>query len=149
MLRIAGAVVVILLVVTITVEAWALTGFIDWSALIVGLFLGFLILLFSDRRIRARLWLRFARRGPLYAPHSFAVGRTGLQITSSKFNSEIRWSTLRDVKRTEDRLFFFLTKRLAYIVPRRAFDSDADFEAFTSAATDCWEHRPQPHDLVS
>jgi len=142
-LRIAGGVVVILLVATITAEAWALTGFIDWSALVVGLFLGLLIILVSNRRIRARLWLRLTRRSPLYAPHNFAVGEAALRITSPKFSSEIRWSTLRNMKRTEDRLFFFVTKRLAYIVPRRAFDSDADFEAFAAAAADRWEQRNQ------
>jgi hypothetical protein len=142
-LRIAGGVVVILLVVTITAEAWALTGFIDWSALVVGLFLGALIILFSDRRIRARLWLKLTRRSPLYAPQSFEVAPAGLRISSPKLSSEIRWSALRDMKQAEDRLFFFVTKRLAYIVPRRAFDSDSDFEAFAAAAADRWEQRHQ------
>lgn len=143
-LRIAGGAIVILLVVTITAEAWALTGFIDWSALVVGLLLGVLIILLSDRRMRARLWLRLTKRSPLYAPHSFTVGPTALRVSSPKLSSEIRWSTLRDMKRAEDRLFFFVTKRLAYIVPRRAFDTDADFEAFAAVAAERWEQRERP-----
>jgi len=133
--------VVILLVATITFEAWALTGFIDWSALAIGLCLGLLILILSSRRVRARLWLRIARRSPLHAPHVFAVTSHGLRVSSPKANAEIPWTTFRDVKCTDGRVFFFMSKRLAYIVPSRAFDSGADFNAFTAAALEYWQTR--------
>jgi hypothetical protein len=141
MLRLAGGAVVILLVVTITAEAWALTGFIDWSALVIGLVLGGLIMLLSSRRVRARLWIWLRRKSPLYAPQAFEIGSSGLRIHSTKFNSEIPWTTFRDVKIADGRLFVFMTERLAYIVPRRAFDSDAEFDAFAGAAHDAWEQR--------
>jgi hypothetical protein len=51
------------------------------------------------------------------------------------------WSAIREAKRSDDHVFFFMTKRLAYIVPRRAFDSDAQFEAFAGAAQERWEVR--------
>lgn len=141
MLRFVAGAVVVLLIVTITAEAWALTGFIDWSALAIGLFLGGLIMLVSSRPMRARLWLRIMRRSPLYAPQIFEVAPSGLRVSSPKLNSEIPWSTFRDVKRADCRLFIFMTQRLAYIVPRRAFDSDADFDDFAAAAHDAWERR--------
>jgi hypothetical protein len=63
-LRIAAGAIVILLMFTIVAEAWGLTGFIDWPALGATYFVALLIVPISNRRIRARLWLRMARRSP-------------------------------------------------------------------------------------
>ena len=140
-LRMTGAIVVILLVVTVIFEAWALTGFVDWTSLMIGLIIGSLILLFSSRRVRAKLWLKIARRSPLHAAQSFLLAPSALQIASAKATIEIPWTTFRNLKVAEERLFIFMTKRLAYIVPRRAFDSEADYIAFVEAAQQYWAQR--------
>jgi hypothetical protein len=139
--RLAAGAIVILLFVVIVAEAWALTGFIDWPAIIFMLVVAVAILLLSNRRVRARLWLRIARRSPLHAPTSYAVGPGAFRVSSSKAHAEIPWTTFRDVKVKDGRLFVFMTQRLAYIVPRRAFDTDAEFEAFSTAAVERWEQR--------
>jgi hypothetical protein len=67
--------------------------------------------------------------------------RIGLRVSSPKSRSEIRWTAFPDVRRTDDRLFVFMTKRTVFIIPRRAFDSDSDFEAFAAATHNSWEQR--------
>ena len=141
MFRIAAGALVILLLFTTLVEAWSLTGFVDWPALFAGFFVALLLLLFSNRRFRSWLWLRVARRNPLYAPQTFSLTGDGLRVSSPKGMSELPWTTFRDVKCVDDRLFMFLSDRLAYVVPRRAFDSDAGFQAFAAAAQEGWAKR--------
>ena len=97
------------------------------------------VFLFSNRRFRARMWLRIMKLSPLHAPHGYAITPAALRITSSKGVSDIRWSAFPDVKSSGERLFAFMSPRQAFIVPRRAFDSDEQFEAFSSAAEEHWE----------
>lgn len=140
-LRMAAAAIVVLLVATIVFEAWVLTGMIDWPSLFAGFFVALLIFVISNRRFRAWTWLRLRKRSAFYAPSSFELVAGAFRISSSKLSSEIPWTTIRNVKRVDGRLFVFVTKRLAYIVPRRAFDSDEEFNAFAAAAHDAWEQR--------
>lgn len=139
--RIAAGAIVILLMFVIVGEAWALTGIVDWPAIIACLFVAGMVFLLTNRRIRAHIWLRLARRSALHVPHSFAIGPVALLISSPKAKSEVPWTTFTDLKLVEGRLFIFMSKRLAYVIPRRAFDSDADFEAFAAAAAERWRER--------
>jgi len=140
-LRIAAGALIILLAFTMVAEAWSLTGLIDWTAIVTSVLVAALLLLFSNRQVRSRLWLRFARKSPLYSPHSYEITPGALRISSPKGASDVRWTVFPDVRRVGDRLFVFMTKRQAFIIPLRAFDSTGDFDAFAAAAHDCWEQR--------
>jgi len=131
--------IVILAVFAMVVQIYSMTGFIDWTAIAVCLFAAVLMVVFTDPRMRSRFWLRLVKRGPFYAPHSYAILPAGLRISSPKSVSDIRWSALPDVKRAGDRLFLFMTKRQAFIIPRRAFDSDEEFKRFITAAEERWK----------
>jgi hypothetical protein len=139
--RIAVVSIVILFVFVIVAEAWALTGIVDWPSIITALIFALMIILLTNRRVRAWLWLRVARRSPLHAAHSFEVTPGGLRVGSPKFTSEIPWTTFYDVKLADERLFVFMTKRLAYIIPRRAFDTEQEFASFAAAARHHWTER--------
>lgn len=140
-LRIAAGTVLILLMMVMVAEAWSLTGIIDWPAIGASLFVAIMLFLFSNRRIRAWFWLRLARRNPHFVPHSFTITPSALQVSSPKSRSELQWSAFPDLKRVGDRLFVFMTKRQAFVIPRRAFASDSEFESFAAAARQCWEQR--------
>lgn len=138
-LRIAAGAIVILLTFIIVAEVWSLTGIVDWSAITVCLIVAVILLFVSNRRVRARFWLRVMRLSPLHAAHSYAVTPATLRISSPKGQFDVRWTAFTEIKRTADRLFAFMNHRQAYVVPRRAFDSDEKFEAFAAAAQERWE----------
>jgi len=138
-LRVAAGAIVILFAFIIVTEVWSLTGIIDWSAIMVCLFVAAILLFASNRRVRARFWLRITRLSPLHAAHSYSITPATLRINSSKGQFDVRWTAFTEVKRTTDRLFAFMNHRQAYVVPRRAFDSDEQFEAFAAAAQERWE----------
>jgi hypothetical protein len=138
-LRIAVGAIAIIFAFTLVAEVWSLTGIIDWSAIITCLIVATIVLIVSSRRIRARFWLRVMRAGAFHGAQSYAITPAALRISSPKGVSDVRWTAVVDVKRAGDRLFAFMNHRQAYVVPRRAFDSDEQFEAFIVAAQDRWE----------
>jgi len=137
--RLAAGVLVILLLFTTVGEAWALTGWVDWPALFACVFVAGILFLLTNRRVRAGLWLRIMRLGALHAAHSYAITPAALRISSSKGVFDARWTAFTEIKRAGDRLFAFMNHRQAYVVPRRAFDSDEQFNAFANAAQERWE----------
>ncbi len=138
-LRIAAGAIAIIFAFTLVAEIWSLTGIVDWSAIITCLIVAAIVLIVSSRRIRAHFWLRIMRAGAFHGAQSYAITPAALRISSPKGVSDVRWTAFVDIKRTSDRLFAFMNQRQAYIVPRRAFDSDEEFEAFIVAARDHWE----------
>jgi YcxB-like protein len=138
-LRIAAGAIVILFTFTIVAEVWSLTGILDWGAITVCLIVAAILLFVSNRRVRARFWLRVMRLSPLHSAHSYAITPATLRISSPKGVFDVRWTAFTDIKRTADRLFAFMNHRQAYVVPRRAFDSDEEFNAFVAAAQEHWE----------
>jgi hypothetical protein len=141
MFRIAAGAIVAMVVLTIWLESTIIPDGVDWPAMALALFASFVLVLLSTPRVRGWLWLKVSRRGPLYSAYSYGLYPTALLIGSAKGKSEIPFTSFVDLKRAEGRMFFFMSKRQAYIVPSRAFDSDADFEAFAAAAEQRWETR--------
>lgn len=138
-LRLVAGAIVILLLFAILAEVWALTGLIDWASLIVMSTVAIAVLIFSIRRVRAHMWLKIAARSPLFGPHSYAISQTALRISSPRSSSEVRWAAFTDVKRVGDRLFLFMSRRQAFIIPCRAFRERAHFDEFAAAALKRWE----------
>lgn len=138
-LRIAAGAIVILLTFIIVAEVWSLTGIVDWSAITICLIVAAVLVFVSNRRVRARFWLRVMRLSPLHSAHSYEITPATLKISSPKGVFDVRWTAFTDLKPTADRLFAFMNHRQAYVVPRRAFDSDEQFAAFVAAAQEHWE----------
>jgi hypothetical protein len=139
--RIAAALLVAMVGLTLLIDAAIIPQYFDWGATGLALLASLLLVLLSSAWVRAHLWLFAAKRSPFHAPQSFGLYPTALVVSSPKGKSEVPFSSFSDLKRDDQRMYFFMTPRLAYVVPRRAFDSDADFEAFAAAAEQRWETR--------
>jgi len=82
---------------------------------------------------------RSLRRQGLLKPMVIWLSRDYVIVDSNRGDARIKWTGIRTVKRTRDRLFLFSSKNLAHIIPRRAFDTDAQFEGFAAIAQERWE----------
>ena len=82
---------------------------------------------------------RAARRNGLLREQVMTVADDCFRAESSRGKTEIRWSAVPKIRETEGRLFVYLTRRQAFIVPRRAFEADDDFSAFAQAAKHHWK----------
>jgi hypothetical protein len=104
-----------------------------------GLLLAIFLLLY---RHGARLsgWVigRMAGRNDLMRKQVMTVADDCFRAESSRGKTEVRWSAVPKIRETEGRLFVYLTRHQAFIVPRRAFETSEDFEAFAQAAKHHW-----------
>ena len=86
-------------------------------------------------------WRR-ARNG-LHGPIQFALTHEGLGFRSRQMEGIAFWQSIKSVKNRGGRLYLFVSARVAFIVPRRAFDSEAAFYAFVAEAEERWQTRDQ------
>ena len=86
-------------------------------------------------------WRR-ARKG-LHGPIQFALTHEGLRFRSRQMEGVAFWQSIKSVKNKGGRLYLFISARVAFIIPRRAFDSEAAFDAFVAEAQERWQTRDQ------
>jgi hypothetical protein len=91
-------------------------------------------------RLHGEVAFRMARREGLLVPQRVELTGDGLKGTSEKGETLTRWSGVKEVVRTEGHVFIFISRRTAFMAPRRAFPSHADFDAFAREAA---EHHRQ------
>lgn len=65
-----------------------------------------------------------------------ALSPEGISQETPGFSGRHRWSGIQGVAKTKDHLFIFIDSSHAYVVPRRAFQSAGDFDAFVTRAED-------------
>lgn len=65
---------------------------------------------------------------------TFEISPTGFRQSGSFGEGTFKWSALRKVVGTPDHILFYLTGRLASVIPRRDFASAAEADAFLEAA---------------
>ena len=82
---------------------------------------------------------RMARRSDLMRKQVMTVADDCFRAESSRGKTEVRWSAVPKILETEGRLFVYLTRHQAFIVPVRAFETSEDFEAFARSAKHHWE----------
>ncbi len=85
-------------------------------------------------------YARMRRQGSL-GPHFYWLCDQGVRAETPSGRTLVYWSAFRRVFATKYRLYLFLRSRGALIMPRRAFDSEENFEAFAAAAREHWEQQ--------
>ena len=82
---------------------------------------------------------RMARRNDLMRKQVMTVADDCFRAESSRGKTEVRWSAVPKIRETEGRLFVYLTRYQAFIVPVRAFETSEEFDTFAGSAKHHWE----------
>lgn len=82
---------------------------------------------------------RVARRDDLLREQRLTVADDCFRAESTRGKTEVRWSAIPRIRVEEPRLFVYSTRRQAFIIPRRAFASSADFDAFVQTTQELWK----------
>ena len=69
-------------------------------------------------------------------PVTVQLTAEGVETSTAVHRSQLRWAAFDAVVVTRRRLFLFLTRRSALIVPRRAFPADPEWQSFVKACQD-------------
>ncbi|MBI3192256.1 MAG: YcxB family protein [Pedosphaera parvula] len=70
------------------------------------------------------------RNKPLYCDKTITLGEEGIAGESVYGKSELRWTMVQKLARTRDHLFMYLGQHNAVVIPRRAFESSTQWDAF-------------------
>ena len=84
---------------------------------------------------------RVARRDDLLRDQRLTVADDCFRAVSTRGKMEVRWSAIPRIHVEDPRLFVYSTGRQAFIIPRRAFETDGDFETFVEAVKERCERR--------
>jgi hypothetical protein len=106
---------------------------------LIALLLVYLALHRFGSRLTAWAMGRASRREGLLREQTMSVVEDCFRAESSRGKTEVRWSAIPRVHLNAECLFVFSTRRLVFIIPRRAFDSDEEFDAVASAAQQHWK----------
>ncbi len=121
----------------IAVGAWRKTGTVAWGILIglVVVACAFYLLL-PPMRWRV---VKFIRKQPeLVIPHTIDISPEWLSAKTSMSESKHSWQTIYSLEEDTDYLYLFITKRSPHLVPKRAFTSPAQAQAFLDKARLFW-----------
>lgn len=66
----------------------------------------------------------------LYCQKTITIGDDGLFGESEYGKSEMRWKTVQKLARTRKHILIYINSESAWIIPRRAFGNDADWNNF-------------------
>jgi hypothetical protein len=83
-------------------------------------------------------YLRLRRQRGGLGPHRFKLLEEGIGVEGSRGQSLVYWRGLKRVAATKHRIFLFLSPATALILPRRAFESDAQFDRWAERAKELW-----------
>ena len=106
---------------------------------LLGLLVIYLLLHRFGSDVTARIFERVGRRDGILKEQVMTVADDCFRAESERGKTEVRWSAVPRIHRDDDRLFVYSTRRLAFIIPERAFSTRDEFEAFANAAWDRWQ----------
>jgi hypothetical protein len=120
-------------------------AFLAWVDLafpyLVGVILGMVLLLFLLIAFRRRLLRSTLRREfesgwlvRFLIEQTIRIDSHGFTQTTANGVATNYWSGVEDIVARKDFIYFFLTPKLAYLIPKRAFATPVDCEAFVGAA---------------
>jgi hypothetical protein len=106
----------------------------DWSftGLVLLILIGWLIAV----SVFGYAWRRW--KG-LHGPILFALSEAGVTIRNRQMEGVVYWDAIKSVMSRGGRIFVFINRKSALIIPRRAFGSDAEFEDFGASAEASWK----------
>jgi hypothetical protein len=106
-----------------TFTAWIVVILVIWTLVLT-------LLVYAVQRWRG-----------LHGPIQFGLSEEGVTFRNRQMDGLVFWTTIKSIKVRGGRLFLFITRRSALILPRRVFHSDADFETFVAAAREHWQRQ--------
>src|SRR5205823_2216215 len=68
-----------------------------------------------------------------------SIGSEGVTVCEPEAANTVPWSSILRITHTDEHAFLYTTNINAIIVPRLAFASDVDFQAFVATALAFWD----------
>jgi len=118
-------------------ELWRKNGAVPWIMILgFALVLGGVYLLLPPMRWRI---VKFTRKQPeSVMPHTVSISPEWLSAKTSMSEAKHSWQTVYSLEEDTDYLYLFISKGSAHVVPKHAFTSLAQAQAFLDKARLYW-----------
>ncbi len=122
----------------VVLDSWLRIGRIQWSMMfsLAGIAWFFRRFLLPTRKRVARLAMQ---QPGLLCEHAIAISPLWFFEKTAVNETKVAWKTLQSIEEDADYHFFFIGKANAFIIPKRAFSSLAEAQAFLDKARQYWE----------
>lgn len=125
--------------IPVLLGAGALVVTRDWPLALAAAVIGGVVFVLSFGNSIAAATLRRARQSPdALTPQTITISPRGFHQTLWSSAGTIQWSGFRDILTGADCILFMRSARSAILVPRRAFASPAEADAFYELARQYW-----------
>jgi hypothetical protein len=100
--------------------------------------------LFSGNVLRAltrrsvRNFLREGSNRAILGTRRLQISTVGLSKSSELIETKAKWAAVEKIDTTREYAYFYIASIEAYVVPRRAFNDDLQFQAFVELARRYW-----------
>lgn len=120
------------------VELWLTLGRVQWTLLLCLLVLPFFaVRMFPPTKGRV---IKLAKQRPgLLCEHTIAISPAWFFEKTAVNETNIAWETLFSIEEDADYQFFFIAKANAFVIPKRAFSSLAEAQAFLDTSRRYWK----------
>ncbi len=119
-------------------ETWSRSGKVEWNTLL-PLLAGIFVALCFLPPSKARMTKTYRQRPGVFARHTYQISPEWLSQLTPVSESKNAWASLFSLEEDESYLYYFLTKSTAYIIPKRAFTSYGEAQAFLNMSRHYWE----------
>lgn len=90
-----------------------------------------------QRRLYRRIFLEGNNR-TLLGTRRLRLAPQGLMFSSELIESTVKWPAVESIETNADYVYLYVAAVQAYVVPRRAFNDDLQFQAFVELARRYW-----------
>lgn len=112
-------------------------------ALVIGLPLGAATLAFTYLRTKRHVESYPTGKGIL-GEHTITIMPDGLHEQTAVCDSLQRWEGVQHIAENSRYIFLFIDTHMAHVIPKRAFPSDAAWQAFLAQAREYWREGKEP-----
>ncbi len=119
-------------------KAWSRYGKAEWNIILPLLAEVFIILRLLPQT-KARLTKKYRQKPGIFSRHTYQISPEWLVQKTSVRESKNAWAPLFSLEEDEKYLYYFLTKTTAYIIPKRAFTSYGEAQAFSEMSRRYWQ----------
>lgn len=89
----------------------------------------------SELRKMAGSFLREGTNKGVTGKRTFTLQAESVTETTDASESRTRWDCVEQIVKTDDYIFIYTSAVTAYVIPRRAFDTEAEYDTFFKTAT--------------
>lgn len=126
-----------LILIPLLLDGWSLGEALRtadwWLPLLVGAIVLFLWFVFCPL---IGFWR--TKRMDALGPNRYSFESNIIRVETPRIESLVKWSAVKRIVVSRDRLFLFIRPGVAFIIPRRAFNSDEGFQAWIDRANEKW-----------